>query len=127
MMDDTQLTDDTTYRAAAATLRAGMLASFAAMSVGLVWWLLSGSPGGNGAASRVMPFDHIMPELLSLNPLALLNLGVLLLLATPGVTLISQLIAFGMARNWRFAAITALVGAIILVSLSVSLGWVKLF
>lgn len=104
-----------------------MLASLAAMSVGLTWWLLSGSPGGNGAATRVMPLDLILPQLLSLNPLALLNLGVLLLLATPGVTLFAQLITYSLARNWRFAAITALVGAIVLASLALSLGWLKLF
>lgn len=123
-MQSTQPADDTTYSVAAATLRAGMLASFAAMLFGLAWWLLSGSPGESNAA-YALPFDRILSELLALNPLALLNLGVLLLLATPGLTLLSQLITFSMARNYRFAAITALVGSILLVSLSVSLGWLK--
>lgn len=123
-MQNTHPADDKTYSVAAATLQAGMFTSFAAMLVGLVWWMLSGSHNESDAI-HVLPLNRILPELLALNPLALLNLGVLLLLATPGLTLLSQLITFSLARNYRFAAITALVGAILLVSLSISLGSLK--
>lgn len=122
----TPATDPQTYRWAGLTLTAGMYASFAAMSVGLVWWLASGAPGG-GTESKVVPLDQILPQLLALNPLALLNLGVLLLLATPGITLFTQIITYAADRNWRYAGIASLVGAILLLSLALSMKWIRLF
>jgi uncharacterized membrane protein len=68
-----------------------------------------------------------VPELLALNPLALLNLGVVLLLATPGVTLFAMTVTYAAARNRRYSAIAALVGAILLLSLAISLKWIVLF
>jgi uncharacterized membrane protein len=128
MMEATnsQNRDDRTYTWAAFTLRAGMFASFAAMLVGLGWWLLSGSPGGQESAQQVMPFDRLLPEMLALNPLALVNVGVLLLLSTPGVTLIAQFVAFALARNWLYAGITAFIALAIAFSLALSLGLIKL-
>jgi uncharacterized membrane protein len=120
-----QNADHRTYEWAGATLRMGMAASVAAMLAGFLWWLLSGSPGG-GITAHVMPADRVLPELLALNPLALVNLGVLLLLATPSVALAAQLVSFALARNWRYTAITAVIGAIILVSIGISMGWLRL-
>ncbi|HVF99214.1 MAG TPA: DUF1634 domain-containing protein [Chloroflexia bacterium] len=119
--------DDRTYTWAAFTLRTGMFASFGAMLVGLVWWLLGGSRGGQEAAQHVLPFDRIVPELLALNPLALINVGVLLLLATPGITLVAQFVAFALARNWIYAGITAFISVAIGFSVALSLGLITLF
>jgi uncharacterized membrane protein len=119
--------DSRNYTWAAFTLRAGMYVSFAAMLVGLVWWLLSGSPGGQEAAQHVLPFDRMLPELLALNPLALLNMGVLLLLCTPGITLVVQFVAFALARNWPYAGIAAFIALAIAFSLALSLGLIRLF
>lgn len=124
---NTQSEDDRTYTWAAFTLRAGMIASFAAMLVGLVWWVLSGSPGGQEAAQHVLPFERLVPELLALNPLALVNVGVLLLLSTPGVTLVAQFVAYALARNWLYAGITAFISLAIAFSLALSLGAIRLF
>lgn len=119
--------DDQNYSWAAFTLRTGMVASFAFMVVGLAWWFLAGSQGGQEAASQVLPFERLVPELLALNPLALLNIGVLLLLATPGVTLVAQFVAFCLARNWLYAGITAFIAIIIVISLGISLSGFKFF
>ena len=119
--------DAQTYRWAAITLQAGMYASFAAMGAGLLWWLLAGAPGGTESASKGMPMDIIVSQLLAGNPLALVNLGVLLLLATPAVTLLGEIITFAAARNWRYAAIAALVGAILLLGFAMSMKWIRLF
>jgi Protein of unknown function (DUF1634) len=78
-------------------------------------------PGGSASASKVLPFDRLVPELAAGNPLALVNLGVLFLLATPGVTLFAAIISFLGARNWRYAAIASIVGATLLLSLILSL------
>lgn len=104
-----------------------MYASFVAMAAGLVWWVAAGAPGGQSSAAKVMPLDRLLPELFALNPLALLNLGVVLLLATPGVTLLASIGTYVMARNWRYAGIAALIGAILLLSLGLSLKWIVLF
>ncbi|MDQ3929567.1 MAG: DUF1634 domain-containing protein [Chloroflexota bacterium] len=119
--------DHQTYRWVGVTLTAGMYASFAAMGAGLVWWLVAGAPGGVASASSVVPLEGLLPELGAGNPLALLNLGVLMLLATPGVTLLAQIITYAAARNWRFAGIGALVAAILLLSLALSLKWIPFF
>ena len=119
--------DQLTYAWAAWTLRAGMYASFGAMSLGLLLWLISGAPGGESSASEVIPFDRLWAELAALNPLALLNVGVLLLLATPGVTLLSAVVTYGIERNWRYMSIALLVGLILVASLVISTGLIKLF
>src|SRR5438874_1911898 len=99
-MNDTAADRDLiTYRWAGFTLQAGMYASFLAMGLGIVWWLLTGAPGGSGLASKVLPFDRLLPELFAGNPLALVNLGVLLLLAAPGFSLLVVIITYAASRN----------------------------
>ena len=119
--------DRATYRWVGLILTTGMYASFAAMGAGLVWWLAAGTPGGDTLGARVVPIDRIVPELVALNPLALINLGVLLLLATPAFTLIAEIMTYASARNWRYAGIAALVSSILLLSLALSMKWIRLF
>ena len=119
--------DTLTYKWAGITLTVGMYASFGAMVGGLLWWLFSGAPGGANLAAQGIPLDRLWSELLALHPLALLNLGVVLLLATPGVTLLAQIASYITSRNWRFAAISGLVGVLLLISLAISLKWIDLF
>ena len=119
--------DTQTYRWAAISLTAGMYSSFGAMVGGLAWWLFTGAPGGADAAGEGIALDKLWGELVALHPLALLNLGVLLLLATPGVTLLAQIITYAADRNWRFAGIASLVGVLLLISLAISLRWIALF
>src|SRR5438552_7649954 len=121
MTDESANNDIHTYRWAGITLKAGMYSSFAAMGLGLLWWLFAGLPGGTVSASTVLPFDRLLPELAAGNPLALVNLGVLFLLATPGVTLLSAIITYVAARNWRYALFASIVGAILLLGLTLSL------
>lgn len=119
--------DEQTYRWASYTLRIGMYSSFGAMVIGLAWLLIASAAGASTTQTKVIPPDRILPELFALNPLAMLNLGVVLLLITPGVTLLAQIATYVAARNWRFAGIAALVAAILLLSLSISLKWIVLF
>jgi uncharacterized membrane protein len=119
--------DRRTYDWSSWTLRIGMYASFGTMVLGLVWWVASSAGGANSAQADVIPLDKILPELLAGNPLALLNLGVVLLLVTPGVTLLTQIAGYVADRNWRFAGIATCVATILLLSLAISLKWIKLF
>jgi|GEM_PF-1961885 len=119
--------DTQTYKWAAITLTVGMYSSFGAMVAGLAWWLFTGAPGGESVAGQGIALDKLWGELMALHPLALLNLGVLLLLATPGVTLLAQIATYAAARNWRFAGIASFVGVLLLLSLAISLRWIVLF
>jgi uncharacterized membrane protein len=117
--------DENVYKWAGVSLQVGMYASLSAMVLGLVWWLAVGAPGGETAATQVIALDEIPGELAALNPLALLNTGIALLLATPGVTLLIQIAAYLAARNYRWAGIASLVAFILLLSLAISLNWIK--
>jgi uncharacterized membrane protein len=118
--------DEQSYVWASRTLRWGMYVSFGAMVLGLLWWLVQAA-GGSTAQDKVIPLDRILPELLAGHALALLNLGIVLLLATPGVTLFALIVTLAAAGNRLYAGIAALVGAILLLSLAISLKWVVLF
>jgi uncharacterized membrane protein len=104
-----------------------MYLSFGAMVIGLVWWLVASAGTTGNAQDKVIPLDRILPELFALNPLAVLNLGVVLLLITPAVTLLTLIITFVSARNWRFVGFASAVGLVILLSLAISLKWIVLF
>jgi uncharacterized membrane protein len=118
--------DEQSYRWAGYTLQAGMYSSFACMVGGLVWWLSAGAPGGSANARQGIALDRIWAELTAGNPLALLNLGVALLLFTPAITLLTQIVTFALARNWLFTAVATFVGAVLLLGLAISFGWLAL-
>jgi uncharacterized membrane protein len=115
--------DPQTYRWVAVVLRVGMYTSFAMMVVGLVWWLLAGSPGGQAVENIVIPVDRIGPELLALNPLALTSLGVVALLLTPGFTLFTSAVTYARAGEWLFAGLSALLALVLTFGIVLSLGW----
>jgi uncharacterized membrane protein len=75
-------------RSVAFVLRAGVLASSACLAVGIA---LSLSGLGGGAAD------------------ALLNIGIVVLLCTPIARVVISTIEYSVARDWQFAALTALV------------------
>jgi hypothetical protein len=112
--------DEQTYKWAGYILQAGMYVSFGCMLVGLVWWLAVGAPGGVASAKKGLALDKLLPELWAGNPLALLNLGVVLLLVSPAASLLSIILSYALARNWRFTLIASLVGAILAVSIAIS-------
>ncbi len=121
-----QTTDLATYRWAAIILRTGMYASFAAMALGLIWWLALGAPGAGDLARSGVPFEQIFPELFGGNPLALLDLGILILLVTPGITLLVEIGTYIAAQNWRYAAIGTIVALILLLGVAIAFKWIRL-
>ncbi len=119
--------DNVTYYWAGMILKLGMYVSFGFMLGGLVWVLIANAGAQSGADHRAVPLDRLVSELMAGNPLAVVSVGVVLLLLTPGVTLLSMIVTYALAHNWRFAGIAAGIGVILMLGLSISLKWIQLF
>ncbi len=94
---------------AAALIATGLIASF------IVGWQgsLVGAPAGSGSMSS---FGDIGAGLAALRPQAIGQLGLLALLATPIVRVLTSLVAFALERDRRYVVLTAIVLAILLAS-----------
>lgn len=101
-----------------AVLRGGVLLSAAIIAAGVALFYFRSAQSANGLADR--PFPHslalVVSGLLQGNPIAIIALGLLLLLATPVVRVAVSIFAFALERDWRYVAITTLVLAILLAS-----------
>lgn len=100
-----------------------MLLSVAVTFVGMSLYLWSSGPvHANyrmfGAGSRKL-FDigELLPNLLHGNPIALIQLGILLLVATPVARVAFLVVAFALERDRMYVAVSGLVLAILLYSL----------
>jgi uncharacterized membrane protein len=100
-------------------LRGGVLLSAVVIAAGVIafyWRYLAA--GGRGVSNR--PFPHnltgVAQGLSSGDPLAIIALGLLILLATPVLRVAVSIVAFALERDWRYTVITSLVLAILIVS-----------
>lgn len=79
-----------------------------------------------GHTANVAAFPHTLADvgagLAHGNPLAIIVLGLLVLLATPVVRVAVSIFAFALERDWRYVVITSLVLAILLVSFALGRG-----
>ena len=94
--------DLTTYGRVGFCLLYGLLFSIAVMLAGLLYGALQ----GRSASSHVLPLDKIPARLGSLDPSALLDLGILLLFATPLAGVVVAFEEFLRLRDLAFALIT---------------------
>lgn len=105
-------------RVISAILRGGVLLSAFTIAVGVVLFYLRDAQSAHGLLDH--PYPHTLPAVLSGlaqgNPIAIIALGLLLLLATPVVNVAISIFAFALERDWRFVMITALVLAILIAS-----------
>ncbi len=94
---------------AAALVAIGLAASF------VVGWRgsLIGLPATD---APIGSFDHIADGLAALRPQAIAQLGLLVLLATPIVRVLTSLIAFALERDRLYVVLTGIVLAILLAS-----------
>src|SRR4051812_4126164 len=93
------------YQGVQRTLVGGMILSFTLMALGLVAQILNPQPH----PEQVVPLDRLPAALLAGNPLALLDLGVLALMAIPAVHLTVAAISFGRRGDRRYLWLTLLV------------------
>lgn len=100
-------------------LRGGVLLSAVVIAGGVIaFYRRYLAAGGRGVSNR--PFPHsltgVAQGLSGGDPLAIIALGLLILLATPVLRVAVSIVAFALERDWRYTAITTLVLAILIVS-----------
>jgi uncharacterized membrane protein len=110
-------TSDPTYNRVGYTLLYGLLISIAVMVIGLIDSAARGKP----VSSHVFPLDKVLSELGKGTASAILDLGILLLFATPLAGVIVALVEFLRVKDVVFAGITLAVGVLLCVGFVVAL------
>jgi uncharacterized membrane protein len=117
MADSSELTRDRpTYTAVGWVLLGGLLLSIAVMVLGLI---LAAARGGS--ATTVFPLDQVLSQLSRGEAAAVLDLGILLLFATPLVGVLAALIRFAIEQDRQFMAISLLLLCILAIGFAVAL------
>ena len=105
-------------------LRSGVILAATVVFVGGVWYLTqSKSEVENYKSFRGEPAElthvtQIVREAVSLNPLGLIQFGLLLLIATPVARVVFSVAGFAIERDWLYVVITMFVLATLLYSLT---------
>ena len=93
----------------------GMVLSFSIMTIGLVMYALNPTEG------TTLSLDKIVDGIVHGNPIAVIDLGIVILIATPLVRVMAAGLTFGMERDYRFVGISAFVLAMILLAVFIKL------
>jgi uncharacterized membrane protein len=105
------------YRWAGRVLSIGFWTSLALLGFGLLVAALRGDPLGN----EVETLDRVLPDAVRLHSQALIDLGILLLLLTPGAVVVLALVISIRGRDRLLAAVTTLLVLILVGSVVISL------
>lgn len=108
-------------------LRIGVMVSGAVILVGLVFFLVRGAGSttsttaeellrGGGKVIAVSP-RSIFTGVAALDPIAIIQVGVLLLILTPMMRVGMTVLLFGAQRDWTFVGITCVVFAVLVAGL----------
>ena len=107
----------------AAMLRAGVILSTALVLGGGVWYLLRSGAGRpeygafQGEPAVLRSVSGIVRGAGALDARSWIQLGLLLLVATPVARVLFSIFAFAEERDWTYVAITLIVAAVLLYSL----------
>jgi uncharacterized membrane protein len=100
-------------------LRGGVLLSAAIIVCGVLFFYLRAF-FVKGQSEQASSFPHTLPGMVRglahADPLAIIVLGLLVLLATPVVRVAVSIVAFLLERDWRYVVITSFVLLILLLS-----------
>lgn len=105
-------------------LRSGVILAALVVFAGGVWYLsAAGRTVENYKTFRGEPAElthvtEIIRDAVSLHPLGLIQLGLILLIATPVARVVFSVVGFAMERDWMYVAITLIVLATLLYSLT---------
>jgi uncharacterized membrane protein len=110
-------------------LRYGVIASFALVALGSLLLFLEGQTGLRAVGTSEQLFDvqngfpvglsQLVQGVASAKPYAIIDLGLVVLLATPVARVVISIFLFAEERRYAFVAITATVLAILLLSMFV--------
>lgn len=98
-------------------LIAGLGVSFASMGLGLFFLALR-----PGTFTTAIPLSRLPEGLARREPAAFLNLGLLSLMVTPMARVAASIVAFAIARDWVFCALTTAVFLLLLFSFILGVG-----
>jgi uncharacterized membrane protein len=113
----TRLSEVKGEHAISVVLRYGAIVSTLIMAAGVVLAMFRGSLGASSAYRLIHPRD-LLPPLLRLEPVAIVETGILLLLFTPIARIVVAVIGFALERDLKYVLISLGVLAIVLLSIS---------
>jgi uncharacterized membrane protein len=93
----------------------GMMLSFGTLVIGLIMYAASPTDGAT------LPLDRILDGIVRGDPIAVIDLGIALLIATPLIRIIAAGIAFGLEKDYRFVGIAVFVLAMIILAVFIRL------
>ncbi|MGA7852617.1 MAG: DUF1634 domain-containing protein [Candidatus Acidiferrales bacterium] len=107
-------------------LRSGVILAAVVVFAGGVWYL--SAAGGTvenyrtfrGEPAELTHVTEIVRDAVSLHPLGLIQLGLILLIATPVARVVFSVVGFAMERDWMYVGITLIVLGTLLYSLTSS-------
>ena len=97
-------------------LRGGAVLSATIIFLGMVLTLVHGGPAGQSFQAFPHTLNQVLLGVLVLQPEAVIALGILLLIATPVITVTTSAVAFALEHDRRFAVIALIVLAVLLTS-----------
>jgi uncharacterized membrane protein len=100
-------------------LRGGVLLSAAIISIGVVlFYIHYFSVAGHVLDTAAFPHSlvSVAQGLMRGDPLAIIVLGLLVLLATPVARVAVSIVAFGFERDWRYVVISTVVLLVLIIS-----------
>lgn len=107
---------NTNFRSVAFVLRYGALASALLMALGVVLTMILG--GELAAPHRLDEFPRLLAQLADLNPGAISELGLVVLLMTPVARVVATVVEFWRAGERRYRVTALAVLAVVLYSMS---------
>jgi uncharacterized membrane protein len=105
-------------------LRSGVILAALVVFAGGVWYVASARDRApnyrtfRGEPAELRHVTEIVREAISLHPSGLIQLGLLLLIATPVARVVFSVVGFAMERDWMYVAFTLIVLATLLYSLT---------
>ena len=92
----------------------GMWASMLLLIAGLLWYVIAPS-AGDITLGPVQAIEAILQG----DPIGLISLGILFLIATPLLRILTALTAFAQTREWKFVLVSIIVLLVIVVAIFV--------
>lgn len=118
-----RLTDEQLETAIGIILRAGVIAAAALVAGGGISYLVGHGVSApsyrvfHGASAELTSIRGILRGAAALDPLFVIQLGLVVLMATPVARVIACAAGFGVQRDWKYVVISLVVLGLLLISL----------